>query len=204
MGLSELYLQQDGAASCAQAARMMTRIHAEADRMRLLVGDLLLLAQLDQARPLDSHAVDLASIAAEAVQAARTARPGRALTLAASGLVIVDADHARLRQVIDNLISNAFQHTPAGTPVTVTVDASPCHGQLAVTDQGPGMTAEQAAHVFERFYRADPARSRAGGGTGLGLSIVAALVAAHQGTVTVETEPGKGATFTVRLPLTTG
>jgi two-component system OmpR family sensor kinase len=204
MGLSELYLQQDGAASRAQAARMMTRIHAEADRMRLLVSDLLLLAQLDQARPLDSHPVDLASITAEAVQAARTARPGRALTLAASGLVIVDADHARLRQVIDNLIGNAFQHTPPGTPVTVIVDASPCHGQLAVTDQGPGMTAEQAAHVFERFYRADPARSRAGGGTGLGLSIVAALVAAHQGTVTVETEPGKGATFTVRLPLTTG
>jgi signal transduction histidine kinase len=204
VGLSELYLQQGGAPTQADVTRMMTGIHAEADRIRLLVDDLLLLAEFDQARPLDSRPVDLASIAAEAVQAARAARRDRVVTLAASGLVIVDADQARLRQVIDTLIGNAFQHTPAGTPVTVTVDAGLCHGQLAVTDQGPGMTAEQAARAFERFYRADPARSRAGGGTGLGLSIVAALVTAHRGTVAVETEPGKGATFIVRLPLTTG
>ena len=204
MGLSELYLQHDSTVSRAQVARMMTGIHAEADRMRLLVDDLLLLAQLDQARPLVSRPVDLASITAEAIQAARAARPGRVLTLAASGLVIVDADHARLRQVIDNLIGNALQHTPAGTPVTVAVDADSSHGRVAVTDQGPGMTAEQASRVFERFYRTDTARSRAQGGTGLGLSIVAALVAAHQGTVAVGTEPGKGATFTVRLPLTAG
>ena len=121
--------------------------------------------------------------------------------LAAPEPVIVMADAARLRQVIDNLISNAMQHTPPGTPVTVTVAGGPGRGQLIVADTGPGMSAEQASRAFERFYRTDRARSRASGGTGLGLSIVAALVAAHAGTVTVDTEPGRGAAFGVQLPL---
>jgi signal transduction histidine kinase len=95
--------------------------------------------------------------------------------------VIVFADGPRLRQVIDNLIGNALRHTPPGTAVTVTVDATPDHGQLLVTDNGPGMTAEQASRVFERFYRTDHTRSRARGGTGLGLSIAAAVVDAHRG-----------------------
>ena len=115
--------------------------------------------------------------------------------------VIVQADAGRLRQVLDNLIGNALQHTTAGTPVTVTVTAAGGQGQASVTDTGPGLSAAQASQVFDRFYRTDRARSRASGGTGLGLSIAATLVAAHGGTIDVDTQPGRGATFTVRLPL---
>jgi signal transduction histidine kinase len=201
-GLAEFSLQQGEAASRAELSRLMTRIQQQATRMGLLVEDLLLLAQFDEDRPLDRQPVDLSSVAVEAVQVARAVQRGHPLTLlAAHDLVIVSADSARLRQIIDNLISNAFQHTPPGTPVTVAVDTAAGYGQLTVTDSGPGMTAEEASRVFERFYRTDPARSRAGGGSGLGLSIAAALVDAHQGTITVDTQPGRGATFRVRLPL---
>jgi signal transduction histidine kinase len=203
-GLAEFSLQQGETASHAELIRLMTRIQQEATRMGLLVEDLLLLAQLDEDRPLDRQPVDLSSIAAEAVQVARSLPSGHPVTLLASpDPVIVSADSGRLRQVIDNLISNAFQHTPAGTTVTIAVDAVPGHGQLLVTDDGPGMTAEQASRVFERFYRIDDARSRARGGTGLGLSIAAALVGAHRGTITVDTRPGHGAAFRVWLPLAT-
>jgi two-component system OmpR family sensor kinase len=201
-GLAEFGLQKGEAADRDELLRLISRIQQESSRMGLLVEDLLLLARLDQDRPLDRRPVDLTSIAAEAVHAARTVQPGRPVTLlAAPEPVIVDADDARIRQVIDNLISNALQHTPAGSPVTVAVDAGSGHGTLAVTDRGPGMTAEQAARVFERFYRTDGARTRARGGTGLGLSISAALVAAHGGSISVQTEPGCGATFRVRLAL---
>jgi two-component system OmpR family sensor kinase len=201
-GLAEFYLQQGETAPPAEVTRLMTGIQAEAARMGRLVDDLLLLARFDEDRPLDTHPVDLASVAAEAVRSARAVQPGRPVTLlAAPEPVVVTADATRLRQIIDNLVSNAMQHTPAGTPVTVTVAAGPGHGQLTVADTGPGMPAEQAARVFERFYRTDRARSRASGGTGLGLSIVAALVAAHGGTVTVDTAPGRGASFGVQLPL---
>jgi two-component system, OmpR family, sensor kinase len=201
-GLAEFYLQQGKAASRAEVTRLMTGIQAEAARMGRLVDDLLLLARFDEDRALDIHPVDLASVAAEAVRSARAVQPGRPLTLlAAPEPVIVSADAARLRQIIDNLLSNATQHTPVNTPVTVTVAAGPGHGQLIVADAGPGMSAEQASRVFERFYRTDRARGRASGGTGLGLSIVAALVAAHGGTVTVDASPGHGAAFAVQLPL---
>ena len=100
-----------------------------------------------------------------------------------------------------NLLGNALVHTPAGTPVDVVCDAQDGFAVLRVADQGPGLTAEQAAHVFDPFYRADPSRTRASGGDGLGLAIVAAVVHAHGGTVSVESEPGKGATFIVKLPL---
>ena len=128
-------------------------------------------------------------------------RRNRPVTLHADAPVIVDGDAERLRQVLDNLIGNALQHTPRGSAVTVTVEDQPGQAQLTVTDSGPGMTAAQAAQVFERFYRTDRARTRARGGTGLGLSIAAALTAAHAGTLTVDTQPGLGAAFQVRLPL---
>jgi two-component system, OmpR family, sensor kinase len=202
-GLAEFGLQQGEAASRAEMTRLMTRIQQEATRMGLLVDDLLLLAQFDEDRPLDRQPVDLSSVAAEAVLMARTVARGRSLTLqAAPDPVIVSADGGRLRQVIDNLIGNALQHTPPGTLVTVAVDSVPGYGQIAVADNGPGMTAEQASRVFERFYRTDDARSRARGGTGLGLSIAAALVESHGGTITVDPrQPGGGATFRVQLPL---
>jgi two-component system OmpR family sensor kinase len=107
--------------------------------------------------------------------------------------------------VLSNLVSNALHHTPAGTPVDVTVAVAPGADEvrLAVRDRGPGLAAEDAARIFERFYRADASRTRSAGGTGLGLSIVAALVAAHGGQAGVDTAPGQGATFWVRLPLDT-
>ena len=172
--------------------------------MGRLVEDLLMLAQFDEHPPLDRHLVDLSSIAAEAVQAARLVQPGRRIALLADEPVIVLADGGRIRQVIDNLVGNALQHTPAGSAVTVTVDRRAAQAELTVADDGPGMTADQAARVFERFYRTDLARSRARGGTGLGLSIAAALTAAHGGTITVDTEPGRGAAFHVWLPLAAG
>ncbi|HEY3980342.1 MAG TPA: HAMP domain-containing sensor histidine kinase [Streptosporangiaceae bacterium] len=204
-GLAEFGLQQGGAASAAELLRLMTLIQNEAGRMSRLVEDLLVLARVDTGRPLERRPVDLASIAAQAVQAARIVSPGRPVTLAAGAdPVIVYADEERLRQVIDNLIGNAVQHTPAGSPVSVSVDSTTGTGEITVADRGPGMTAEQAARVFERFYRTDDARARARGGTGLGLSIAAALVAAHDGDITVDTQPGQGAAFRVRLPLAGG
>jgi two-component system, OmpR family, sensor kinase len=200
-GLADLCLQRGEAASREDLIRLVTRIKQEAARMGLLVEDLLLLAQFDEDRPVYHEPVDLSSVAAEAILVARTVPDGHLLTLSAPDPVIVFADSVRLRQVIDNLISNALRHTPPGTLVTVTVDSMPGYGQLTVADNGPGMTADQASRVFERFYRTDDARSRSSGGTGLGLSIAAALVDAHGGTITVDSRPGHGATFRVRLPL---
>jgi two-component system OmpR family sensor kinase len=200
-GLAEFSLQQGEAASHTELLRLMTLIQAEATRMGRLVDDLLLLAQFDEHRPLDCRPVDLASIAVEAVAAAGPANQGHVITVRATEPVIVEGDHGRLRQIADNLIGNAVQHTPAGSAVTVTVTSSPPSGLLTVADNGPGMTPEQASRVFERFYRTDRARSRAAGGTGLGLAIAATLAAAHGGSIGVDSQPGQGAAFHVRLPL---
>jgi signal transduction histidine kinase len=199
-GLAEYGLQQGGDTDPEELLRLMGLIARGAGRMGRLVDDLLLLAKFDAGRALDRRPVDLASIAAEAVQQARIVAAGRPITLKAAEPVIVDADAERLRQIIDNLIGNAVQHTPAETPVTVTVTGEPGSGRLTVADQGPGMTQEQASHVFERFYRTDDARTRARGGAGLGLAIAASLAAAHDGELTVDTQPGHGAAFHLRLP----
>ncbi|MEV0968826.1 sensor histidine kinase [Microtetraspora glauca] len=191
-------------------ARLMRRIEDEAARMGLLVDDLLLLARLDQQRPLQEHPVDLLAIAAEAVYDARILEPDRDVSLLVDSDValIVEGDEVRLRQVVGNLMSNAMTHTPAGTPVTIRVGVIGARAVVEVADKGPGLTPDQAERVFERFYRADLSRarrdesvSRSLGGSGLGLSIVAAIVRAHGGTVTVETAPGAGAAFRVLLPL---
>jgi two-component system OmpR family sensor kinase len=178
--------------------------------MGLLVEDLLLLARLDQQRPLAQLPVDVLALAGDAVHDARMLAPDRPITLDVGRTdppPIVIGDEARLRQVLANLVGNALQHTPAGTAVTVRVATSPAAGdrrasvRLEVTDAGPGLPEADAARVFERFFRADPARSRDEGGTGLGLAIVAALVAGHGGTVRLESSPGAGATFIVELPV---
>jgi two-component system OmpR family sensor kinase len=200
-GFAEYGLQQGDDASPEELLRLMGLIAGEAGRMGRLVDDLLLLARFDAGRALDRRPVDLASIAAESVQRARIVAAGRAVTLEAAEPVIVDADAERLRQVIDNLTGNAIRHTPPGTAVAVTVSNEAASGRLTVADNGPGMTREQASHVFERFYRTDDARTRASGGAGLGLAIAAALTAAHGGELTVDTEPGHGAAFHLRLPL---
>ena len=203
-GLAEYGLQQGTAASQEELLRLMGLIARESGRMGRLVEDLLLLARLDAGRPLERRPADLASIAAEAVQAARLVHPGRRVMLVAAEPVIVFADDERLRQVIDNLLSNAAKHTPDGSPVTVTVTSAAGSGEVSVADTGPGLTRDQAARVFERFYRTDSGRGRARGGTGLGLAIAASLTAAHGGQIGVRTAPGRGATFVVRLPLATG
>lgn len=200
-GLAEFGLQQGNTASPEELLRLMTRIQHEASRMGRLVEDLVVLARFDTGRPLDRRHVDLASIAAQAVQAARIMNPDRPVSLLAGDPVIVYADQERLRQVIDNLLGNAMKHTPPRSPVTVSVTSTTAIGEITVADNGPGMTTAQAARVFERFYRTDDARTRARGGTGLGLSIAASLAAAHGGDIIVDTQPGQGAAFHVRLPL---
>jgi two-component system, OmpR family, sensor kinase len=232
--------------------RMMQRVEQESSRMGVLVEDMLLLARLDQQRPLEQRPVDLLTLAADAVGDARVVAPERdiSLTVGISVAPIVLGDEVRLRQVVGNLMSNAISHTPDGTPIEVRVrsgrldewrttppvtstvstgwsagsgqgaapaviqgrralavagmsepDAVPA-AVLEVADHGPGLTPEQAEHVFERFYRADQARTwNSKGGAGLGLAIVSALVAAHGGTVWVESRPGGGAIFRIAIPL---
>ena len=192
--------------------RLMQRVEKEAARMGLLVEDLLLLARLDQQRPLARQPVDLLSLAGDAVHDARLLAPARTVDLSVQpgAAFLVIGDEPRLRQVIGNLMSNALTHTPDGTPIEVSIGSgtldprlpdSPPAVTLDVTDHGPGMTSEQAHRVFERFYRTDQARTRATGGSGLGLAIVNALVSAHGGVASVRTAPGKGATFRIALPL---
>ncbi|GGO20967.1 two-component sensor histidine kinase [Microbispora rosea subsp. aerata] len=185
----------------ADITRLMSRIESEAARMGLLVDDLLLLARLDQQRPLRMQPVDLLALAADAVHDARALCPDRGVSLVVEGeaALIVAGDEVRLRQVVGNLMSNARTHTPEGTPITVRVGSQDGTAFVEVADKGPGLTPEQAARVFERFYRADPSRTR--GGSGLGLAIVESLVRAHGGEVSVETAPGAGAAFRVTLPL---
>jgi len=180
--------------------------------MGLLVEDLLLLARLDQQRPLARNPIDLLSLAADAVHDARMLAPARTISLIVQpgAAFLVVGDEPRLRQVIGNLMSNALTHTPDGTPIEVSIssgildprvkDSAPAV-ILDVIDHGPGMTPEQAHRVFERFYRADQARTRTTGGSGLGLAIVNSLVTAHGGVASVRTAPGRGATFRVTLPL---
>jgi two-component system OmpR family sensor kinase len=192
--------------------RIMVRVEKEAARMGLLVEDLLLLARLDKQRPLVRQPVDLLSLAADAVGDARLLAPARTIELSVQpgAAFLVIGDEARLRQVIGNLMSNALTHTPDGTPIEVSISSGTLDPQagdhtpavlLDVTDQGPGMTQEQARRVFERFYRADQARTRATGGSGLGLAIVRALVVAQGGVASLRTAEGQGATFRIALPL---
>ncbi len=182
-------------------ATSMARIEAEAARMGVLVDDLLLLARLDQGRPLERTPVDLSIVAGDAVEAARAIEPERVLVtdLAAGAVALGDA--GRLRQVLDNLLENARVHTPAGTTTTVRVRTDGDRVILSVADDGPGMDADDAARAFERFYRGDPARARSTGGAGLGLAIVSAIVEAHDGSVTMA--DGPGTTIEIRLPSAT-
>ncbi|MEH3130455.1 MAG: HAMP domain-containing sensor histidine kinase [Mycolicibacterium neoaurum] len=198
-GYAELYRQ--GAARDTEM--LMGRIESEAGRMGLLVEDLLLLARLDEQRPLDQRRVDLLALASDAVHDAQTVAPARPIGMQVfdgPGTPEVLGDEARLRQVLSNLMANALQHTPESAPVTVRVGTEGDDAVIEVCDAGPGMNTEDAQRVFERFYRADSSRTRASGGSGLGLSIVDSLVLAHGGSVSVDTAPGKGCRFRVTLP----
>lgn len=201
-GYAELYRQ--GALTTPEAiGRAMGRIEAEATRMSRLVDDLLLLARLDRQRALEREPVDLAALAREAAADFAAVEPDRPFEPRITDGVVVFGDRARLRQVLDNLLANARSHTPAGTPVRLSVQRAGQEAELVVADDGPGIPPEARERVFERFWRADPGRTRARGGSGLGLAIVASLVAAHGGSVAVAADdgPGPGARFVVRLPL---
>jgi len=181
-------------------AKAMQRIEEAAARMGVLVEDLLLLARLDQGRPLEYESVDLTRVAGAAVDDLRVTSPDRTVRYQSNGAVMVNGDTDRLRQVLANLLENARTHTPPATPIDVSVGYAGDDAVIEVRDEGPGMSAEEAAHAFDRFWRADPSRTRESGGAGLGLAIVSAITAAHGGTAEVDTAPGEGATFRIRIP----
>ena len=184
-------------------ALVMRRIEEEGQRMGVMVDEMLLLARLDEGREPERVPVDLAHLVSDAVSDARAAEPQREISVAAPGALWVLGDELQLRQVVANLVGNALRHTADGTPVHVSMAIEGRSAVLTVADEGPGIPPEVATRVFEPFYRADPARARSTGGAGLGLAIVAAIVQAHAGTVCLDSAPGQGSAFTVRLPWTT-
>lgn len=200
LGYAELQLA--GAAdSPEKLATSMRNIRREGLRMSGLVEDLLLLARFDQEPKLQPSRVLLDRLVDAAALDLRAVAPDRPVTVAASSGVVVYGDEARLRQVVANLVTNARSHTPAGTPIEISVEPAPHGAVVRVVDHGPGIPGEYATKVFERFARLDPSRARAsGGGAGLGLAIVKAIVDAHDGRVQVIPTPGGGATFVVALP----
>ena len=209
-GWIELYLQ-GGLADEGRRDHAMERAMTQLGRMRVLIDDLALLARLDRARPLDLDPIDLTALATEVLEDARVINPDRQFSLHAAGPVTVLGDAPKLQQVLQNLLGNAIQHTPAGTPVEVTVrparsDSNGTAGStgavhtILVTDHGPGIPSSDQEHVFTRFWRGDTSRTRHTGGAGLGLAIVSSIVAAHGGTSDVISQLGQGTTIRVRLP----
>ena len=185
-----------------ELAQAMRRTESEAERMARLVDDMLLLARLDQGRPVERRPVDLGVLAIDAAGDARAVAPERSVRAQTEEGVVVEGDEHRLRQVLANLLRNALVHTPPSATIRVSVRREPGGGPAVaeVADDGPGMTADQAAHAFDRFYRADAGRARDSGGSGLGLAIVEAIAAAHGGRATLVTAPGHGTTVRVELP----
>ncbi len=198
-GYAEM-LRRGAEGSQEDAAQARRRIEEESVRMTGLVDDMLLLARLDQGRPLERQRVDLAGLAADACADARAVAPSRRITLAAPDHLWLSGDEARLRQAIANLLRNALVHTPSRSPIEVTLRSSEGGAVVEVADHGAGLPAAERSRIFEPFYRSDAGRSRDRGGAGLGLSIVAAVVAAHAGEVQVLDTPGGGATFRIVLP----
>lgn len=184
----------------ADLERVMGGIRSETTRMEHLVADLLLLARLDEGRPMERHSVDLVALCAEAVQTASTVGPEWPVAFTATEPIEVMGDSRSLRQVVDNLLGNIRAHTPPGTHGRVMVERDDTGAVITVSDDGPGMAPEEAELVFERFYRSDPSRSRVHGGAGLGLSIVSAIVEAHGGSVSAVGTEGEGTTFIVHVP----
>ena len=200
-GFSELH-RQGAVSGEKETAELIGRIENESKRMGALVEDLLLLARLDQAREMESKPVDINKVVEDAVISARAAGPDHPVTVDMAGDEIFTlGDEARIHQVIANLLANARAHTPAGTPISVSVRSTDAGVEIAVADKGPGLSEEDQKRIFERFYRADSSRVRTGpDGSGLGLSIVDAVMRAHGGSVSVHSKVGEGATFTLLFP----
>ncbi len=199
-GYSELY-RIGAAREPAEVERAMGRIEAEAARMGGLVDDLLTLARVDEVREPAREPLDLRELLEDVRDDARAAAPERQVRLNATGPVAIDADGDALRRVFANLLRNAVVHTPDGTPIELSLEATEAWATVTVRDHGPGLPSGDPDAVFERFWRDSAARGRDDGGAGLGLAIVAALVNAHGGRVEAANPAGGGALFTVRLPL---
>jgi two-component system OmpR family sensor kinase len=178
----------------------MKRIEEESKRMGVLVEDLLTLARLDEQPALRRRQVDLAELAKDAVEDARATARERPIDLQARGAAVVSGDAHQLRQVLANLMRNALVHTPAGTPIEVSVEQDDGHVTVSVRDHGEGLPDGSPSQLFDRFWRAEGGRERGRGGAGLGLSIVGAAVEAHHGEVSAHNARGGGALFVVRLP----
>jgi two-component system OmpR family sensor kinase len=182
----------------------MRHIREEARRMNELVDELMLLAQMGEGRPPAAGPVDMGAVIEASAGAARVTSPEAVVRIECPGPVEVVGDRSRLRQVVDNLLSNALRYAPPGSPVDITVSAEGDQVRVEVRDRGPGVLPEEAERVFEPFYRSDFARSRAAGGAGLGLAIVSAIIRAHGGTTGVRAAEGGGACFWFRLPAAAG
>jgi two-component system OmpR family sensor kinase len=178
----------------------MAGIRRETGRMAGLVDDLLLLARLDERRPLTQEAVDLTEVVFAGIDAARTVDPDRPIRVRIGDVITVRGDAGRLRQVVDNLLANVRAHTPPGTGCEVGLATDGTDAVLTVTDAGPGVAADDLDHLFDRFYRIDDARARSTGGSGLGLAIVDAIVRAHHGSLTACNVEPHGLALTIRLP----
>lgn len=207
-GYGELY-RMGALDDPAKVEDTMSRIEDAARRMGTLVNDLLVLARLDEGRPMAREQVDLASLAEDSAQDLHALDPTRDVRVvpvdpSRDGDVVVTGDPERLRQVMTNLIGNVARHTPAGSPVEIALGPDGDQVVLEVRDHGPGVDPQQAQRMFERFYRADSSRTRESGGSGLGLAIVAAIVGAHAGHVEVRPTAGGGLTVQVRLPKGSG
>ena len=201
-GFSELYRQ--GAVQGEQPTKdLVARIEGESVRMSTLVEDLLLLARLDEERQMEMKPINLVGIVDAAVSSARVSNPHHKIELEKpSHEIFILGDAPRVHQVIANLLANAGVHTPMGSQVALTISQEALGVAVAVSDNGPGLSPEAQSKIFQRFYRADPSRARVDGeGSGLGLSIVDAVMRAHGGSVSVQSEPGNGAKFTLFFPL---
>ena len=199
-GYAELF-RHGGLSNEDDLAQAMRRTEQESVRMASLVDDLLLLARLDEGRPLERTTLDLGVLGIDAAADAQAASPDHEIAADIAVDVMVEGDEDRLRQVLANLVGNALVHTIAGTSITVRVHAVGSHAVVEVNDDGPGMPPEAAARAFERFWRADGSRSRHAGGSGLGLAIVKAIVESHGGSVSLRTAEGHGTSVALELPL---
>ena len=198
-GFAELH-RQGAVPEGEKTKELISRIEKESIRMGALVEDLLMLARIDQSRELDIADVDLSNLVQEAVSSAQAAGPDHPITSDIAGDIHTQADADKVYQVVTNLLANARAHTPAGTPIHVSTYSTQDGSYVSVADKGPGLSAQDQLHIFERFYRVDTSRQRSSNdGSGLGLSIVDEVMKAHGGSVSVASEPGNGATFTLHF-----
>ena len=200
-GFAELH-RQGAVEGVEKTKELIGRIEKESIRMGSLVEDLLLLARMDEARPVSMVPVDLSHLVHECIVSAQAAGPDNQIVSNIEPDVFVLGDNKKIHQTVANLLANARTHTPTGTKIMVTLKSGKDDIRVSVSDEGPGLSPTDQERIFERFFRADPSRQRSvGEGSGLGLSIVAAIMKLHGGSVSVESELGRGATFTLTFPI---